>query len=64
MMNKLKSSFTLAFNTYFCDKKRKRTKLNKKKKKEKEIQLKRSLWLVLNTRSEQFHVLTFTYLNH
>ena len=33
MMNKLKSSFTLAFNTYFCDKKRKRTKLNKKKRK-------------------------------
>ena len=35
MMNKLKSSFPLAFDTYFCDKKRKRTKLNKKKKKRK-----------------------------
>ena len=33
MMNKLKSSFPLAFNTYFCDKKRKRTKLDKKKRK-------------------------------
>ena len=35
MMNKLKNSFPLAFDTYFCDKKRKRTKLNKKKKKRK-----------------------------
>ena len=35
MINKLKSSFPLAFNTYFCDKKRKKTKLNKKKRKRK-----------------------------